>query len=99
MPNLADGSTEALYHRGHAIMIGKHPHSYYWFAAGDFAQMVSKAYQNSAASIKRFFIHGPEAARIKEALESYAIAFQLEIRTVTVISVWAAKAIAPLTRN
>ena len=80
-------------------MIGKHPHSYYWFAAGDFAQMVSKAYQNSAASNKRFFIHGPEAARIKEALESYAIAFQLEIRTVTVISVWAAKAIAPLTRN
>ena len=62
----------ALYIRGkRASVIGKQPHHLHWLAAGDYANMVSKAFRLPEAANKRFFILGPEAWTMSEALQKY----------------------------
>ncbi len=61
-----------LYIRGkRASVIGKQPHRLHWLAAGDYAKMISKAFLLPEAANKRFFVYGPEALTISEALEKY----------------------------
>lgn len=61
-----------LYIRGkRASVIGKQPHRLHWLAADDYAKMISKAFQLPEAANKRFFVYGPEALTISEALEKY----------------------------
>ncbi len=57
--------------RKRASVIGEQPHRLHWLAAGDYAKMVSKAFQLPEAENKRFFIYGPEALTMQEALEKY----------------------------
>lgn len=61
-----------LYIRGKmASVIGKQPHRLHWLAADDYAKMISKAFQLPEAANKRFFVYGPEALTMSEALEKY----------------------------
>lgn len=54
-----------------ASIIGKQPNLLHWVAASDYAKMVSKAFRLPEATNKRFFIYGPEALSMREALVKY----------------------------
>jgi uncharacterized protein YbjT (DUF2867 family) len=54
-----------------AIVPGDQPNRYHWVAADDLARMVSRAYALPEAANKDFFIFGPEAYTMREALEVY----------------------------
>jgi uncharacterized protein YbjT (DUF2867 family) len=84
---------------GQPFLIGKQPSPLHWFAAEDLARMVSTAYQREEAANKRFFVHGPEAKTMREALEQYCQAFHPEGKPVSVMPIWLAKVMAFLTRN
>lgn len=54
-----------------ASVIGKQPSPWHWVAANDYARMVSKAYATPAAANKQFYIYGPDAYTMRQALEKY----------------------------
>ena len=84
---------------GQPLLVGDRPNPYHWFAADDLGRMVSSAYQLEEAANKRFFVHGPEAMPMKEALERYCRAFHPEVASVSVMPVDAARALAKSTGN
>ena len=49
--------------------------------------------------MKRFFVHGPEAITMKDALERYCRAFHPEVESVSVMPVDTARAAAKSTGN
>jgi len=81
---------------GRAAVIGNQP-PVHWFAADDLARMVSTAYQRAEAANQRFFVHGPEALTMVEALERYCRAFHPAIESVAVMPVEAARGMAEST--
>jgi uncharacterized protein YbjT (DUF2867 family) len=91
LPRLARG--------GEPLLIGDKPVAYHWFAADDLGRMVSTAYQLEEAANRRFFVHGPEAMTMKEAMERYCQAFHPEIESVSVMPVVTARAVARSTGN
>ena len=54
-----------------AIVLGRQPCPLHMVAAGDFAQMVSRSFRTPEAANRRFFVHGPEAITIPDALRLY----------------------------
>lgn len=84
---------------GRATVIGKHRLPYHWFGAGDFAGMVSSAYRTEEAAGKTFYIHGPEAITMHEALDRYRQALHPEIDAVSTLPTWLGRIVAALTRN
>ena len=54
-----------------ASVIGKQSHRLHWLAANDYARMVSKSFRLPEAANKRFFVFGPEAWTMSEALQKY----------------------------
>lgn len=91
LPRLAQG--------GRPLVVEDHPQPWHWFAADDFARMVSRAYQDEAAIGKKLFIHGPEAMTMREALERYCQAFYPEVDAVPVMPIEAARSMAASTGN
>ncbi len=84
---------------GRPMVIGALPTPYHFFAAADMARMLSAAYQSEAAEGKRLYVHGPEALRVKDAVERYARHLDLQTREATVMSIRKAKVIGFLTGN
>ena len=70
-----------------ASVVGKQPHRFNWVAASDYAKMVSKAFRLPEAANKRFFIYGPEALTMPEALLKYCSVVDPEIK-VSSIPIW-----------
>ncbi|MGD2078097.1 MAG: NAD(P)H-binding protein [Chloroflexota bacterium] len=91
LPRLAMG--------GRPMVIGNRPVSWHWFAADDFARMVSSAYQREEAINQRLFVHGPEAMSMVEAVERYCQTFHPEVEAVTMMPIDAARAMAESTGN
>jgi uncharacterized protein YbjT (DUF2867 family) len=54
-----------------AILIGRQPHPLRWLAAADYARMVARSYQASAALGRELYLYGPEALTMREALQRY----------------------------
>ncbi len=81
---------------GRATMLGKNPHPYHWFAAADYGRMVSNAFQKEAAANQTFFIHGPQAIYMRDAMERYCKAFYPEIKKVGTMPVWMGKLMSVL---
>ncbi|MDQ3865079.1 MAG: NAD(P)H-binding protein [Actinomycetota bacterium] len=54
-----------------AIVLGRQPHPLHMVAASDFAQMVSRSFRTPEAANRTFFVHGPEATTIPDALRLY----------------------------
>ena len=48
---------------------------------------------------KRLFIQGPEAISMHEALDRYCKALHPEIESISVLHIWAGRALATVTRN
>ena len=76
---------------GRATMLGKNPHPYHWFAAAAYGRMVSAAFQLDDAANQTFFIHGPEAIHMYDAMERYCQTFHPEIEKVGTMPVWMGK--------
>ncbi len=70
-----------------AMILGKQPHPLHLVAASDFGRMVSQAFQEPEASNKIFYIQGPEALTMEEALRLYCRMLEPETR-VTTIPLW-----------
>ena len=70
-----------------ASVIGKQSHRLHWLAAGDYAGMVSRSFQLPGAANKRFFVFGPEAWTMSEALEKYCAAVHPGIK-VSSMPIW-----------
>jgi uncharacterized protein YbjT (DUF2867 family) len=54
-----------------AIILGKQPNPRHWVAAEDYAAMVSKAFVSEEAANQTFYVYGPEAMTMEEALNIY----------------------------
>jgi NADH dehydrogenase len=54
-----------------AIVLGRQPHPLHMVSAHDFAQMVSRSFRTPEAANRHFFVHGPEAITIPDALRLY----------------------------
>ena len=54
-----------------AIVLGRQPHPLHMVAATDFAWMVSRSFQTPEAANQSFFVQGPEAITIADALRLY----------------------------
>jgi uncharacterized protein YbjT (DUF2867 family) len=85
--------------KGRVLIIGKQPTPLHWFARDDFGRMVANAFKAEETIGKRLFIHGPEAIKMKEAMERFCRAFHPEIELIKVLPVWVAKVMATIMRN
>jgi len=81
-----------------ASVIGKQPHLMHWIAASDYAKMVSKAFRLPEATNKRFFIYGPEALTMREALVKYCSVVHPEIK-VSSTPIWLLSLIGKVSFN
>jgi uncharacterized protein YbjT (DUF2867 family) len=70
-----------------AMILGKQPHPLHLVAASDFGRMVSRAFQAPEAANKIFYIQGPEALTMAEALHLYCRMLEPKTR-VTTIPLW-----------
>lgn len=70
-----------------ASVIGQQPHRLHWLAASDYAKMVSKAFQLPEAANKRFFVYGPEALTMSEALKKYCSIVHPRVK-VSSVPIW-----------
>jgi uncharacterized protein YbjT (DUF2867 family) len=70
-----------------AMILGKQPHPLHLVAASDFGRMVSRAFQVPEATNKIFYIQGPEALSMVEALHLYCTMLEPE-KQVTTIPLW-----------
>ncbi|MEA4910341.1 MAG: NmrA family NAD(P)-binding protein [Anaerolineaceae bacterium] len=65
-----------------ALHIGRHPSAYLWVAAQDFARMLAVAYQTPATGDKTFYVCGPEALTMRQALQTFCQIAHPEARLV-----------------
>ena len=56
---------------GLAIVLGRQSHPLHMAAAGDFARMASRSFRTPEAANRHFFVQGPEAITIPDALRLY----------------------------
>ena len=70
-----------------AMVLGKQPHHLHLVAASDFGRMVSRAFQEPEASNNTFYVQGPEALTLEEALRLYCSLLVPEAK-VTTIPLW-----------
>src|SRR5258708_4739852 len=67
-----------------AMILGTQPHPLHLVAASDFGRMVSQAFQVPGAANKIFYIQGPEALTMAEALQLYCSILEPETRLTTI---------------
>ncbi len=84
---------------GNPFLMGKQPLPVHFFAAVDLARMISVAFQKEEAANKRFYIYGPEALSMPEALRRYCQVLHPEVEKISAMPIWLARVIAGLTRN
>jgi len=70
-----------------AMVLGNQPHPLHLVAARDFGRMVSRAFQEPDASNNTFYVQGPEALTLEEALRLYCTLLSPEAK-VTTIPLW-----------
>jgi NADH dehydrogenase len=78
-----------------AMVLGKQPHPLHLVAASDFGRMVSRAFQEPDASNKTFYVQGPEALTLEEALRLYCSLLAPSAK-VTTIPLWVMSALDTL---
>jgi uncharacterized protein YbjT (DUF2867 family) len=67
-----------------AIVMGEQPYKWHWTAARDYARMVAAALARTEAEGKTFYVYGPEALTLREAVEQYRLACAPHARLATV---------------
>jgi uncharacterized protein YbjT (DUF2867 family) len=84
---------------GRAIVFGKPSRRWHFVAVQDLARMVVESYERPEAINKRFYVHGPQALTLGEALPTYCQALQPEIKTFRSTPYWLLGLIAWVSRN
>ena len=84
---------------GRARVFGQPSRRWHFVSVQDLARMVVASYQRPEAVNKRFYVHGPQALTVEEALRSYCRALHPEIRTIRHAPYWLLRLIARLTGN
>jgi uncharacterized protein YbjT (DUF2867 family) len=87
-----------LVHGKLALEIGRHPHSYPWVAASDYARMVARAYAVPEAVDKTLYVCGPEELSMHRALQIFCRIAHPQARQVFV-PIWMASTLAFLGRR
>ncbi|MCP5094937.1 MAG: NAD(P)H-binding protein [Chloroflexi bacterium] len=81
-----------------ATIIGKQVTPLHWVSAVDYARMVSKAYQLPAAANQTFYVGGPEAMSMTEAVTLYCQLVRPDV-SVSQLPVWLFSLMATLSRD
>lgn len=66
-----DNLVRTLGGRKRALHIGRQPFAYHWIAVQDYAQQVARAYSIPEAANKSFYVYGPGAYTMRQALQTY----------------------------
>lgn len=84
---------------GKPFLMGKQPLPVHFFASQDLAKMVARSFETKDALNIRFYVYGPEAMTMDEALQRYCRLVYPEAEPVSHMPFWLAGAIATLTGN
>jgi uncharacterized protein YbjT (DUF2867 family) len=79
---------------GQALVMGKPSQRWHFVSTQDFARMVTESYRRPEAVNQRFYVHGPQALTIPEALRSYCQALHPEIKRFRHLPYWLLRLIA-----
>jgi uncharacterized protein YbjT (DUF2867 family) len=85
---------ERFVRHGRVYVFGKASRRWHFVAVQDFARMVTESYRRPEAVNKRFYVHGPQALTLLEALRCYCEALHPEIKTFVHMPFWLARLIA-----
>lgn len=66
---------------GKAMVVGNNRNAYRWVAAGDYANLVVMAYQNTKASNKTLYVYGQEEMTIEDAMKRYIVSKGNNVKT------------------
>lgn len=80
-------------------LIGREHSPYHWLAAEDYARMVSTAFSLEDPVDKRYFIYGPQALAIEEALDRYCTTCAPHIKNIAVMPTRFARILGKITFN
>jgi len=84
---------------GRVTVLGKPSRRWHFVSVQDLARMVAESYKRPEAVNKRFYVHGPQALTVVEALWSYCRALHPEIKTFSHRPYWLLRLIAWLSGN
>lgn len=84
---------------GQVMVFGKPSRRWHFVSVQEFAQMVVESYRRPEAVNKRFYVHGPQALTVLEALQSYCRVLHPEIRRFHRTPYWLLRLIAWLRGN
>lgn len=85
--------------KGQVMVFGKPSRRWHFVSVGDFARMVVESYRLPEPVNKRFYVHGPEALTVLEALQSYCRVLHPEIKTYRRMPYWLLRLVAWLRGN
>ena len=81
-----------------ALMIGKQVTPIHWVAVQDYVQMVAKAYRLPEAANKTFYIFGPEAISMTDAVKQYQATIRPDVNF-SQMPAWMLSLIGTVTRD
>jgi uncharacterized protein YbjT (DUF2867 family) len=81
------------------IVFGTPRRRWHFVALQDFARMVVEGYRRPEAANRRFYVHGPQALTVLEALESYRRVLHPELESIRRIPFWLARLLARIRGN
>jgi uncharacterized protein YbjT (DUF2867 family) len=84
---------------GRAFMFGRPRRLWHFLSVDDLARTVAESYRRPEARNKRFYVHGPEALTVTDALARYLQALHPEIPLPRPTPYWLLRLIARVTRN
>jgi uncharacterized protein YbjT (DUF2867 family) len=84
---------------GRVILFGKPWRRWHFIAVQDFGRLVAKSYRCREALNKRFYMHGPQAFTLPEALQHYCRVLHPQIKSFRHMPYWLLRLIAWLRGN
>jgi uncharacterized protein YbjT (DUF2867 family) len=84
---------------GYAMAFGKPSRRWHFVSVKDFARMVVESYRRPEAANQRFYVHGPQALTVLDALRHYCQALHPEIKAILRVPYSAVRLIAWLSGN
>jgi uncharacterized protein YbjT (DUF2867 family) len=79
---------------GRVIVFDKPSRRWHFLSVQDFGRMVAASYRRPDAVNKRFYVHGPQALTVLEALSAYCRALHPEIKTFRHMPYWLLRLVA-----
>jgi uncharacterized protein YbjT (DUF2867 family) len=84
---------------GRILVFGTPVRRWHFVAVQDFSRMVVESYRHPEAVGRRFYVHGPEAMTVREALESYRRVQHPEIEALQRVPFWLLRLVARIQGN